>query len=270
MHKDEGYQEFKKENDLVQHVELEGFYHCPMFPSIYVSREGCVYDDFQKKHLWVYIGKKGYPTVRIANKNTYLHRLLCSTFIVEPSLGTKLHVNHRDGDKKNFSLLNLEWMTPSQNCNHAYRSGLREENRRVVLKDIVTGEVKEFVSIGACAKHLGKGPSSPFRYLSTKPNAPYLGRYDLVYKGCSFNGFAVEDFGKVFKELTRSIIAISIQTEDAVVYGSANQASRILGIRRKDISKQATENLSGINGYRFIWTDEFLSKDRQIANRPTH
>lgn len=160
MHKDEGYQEFKKESELVQHVELEGFYHCPMFPSIYVSREGRVYDDFRKKHLWVHIGKKGYPTVRIANKNTYLHRLLCSTFIIEPNLGIKLHVNHRDGNKKNFCLSNLEWATPSRNCNHAYQNGLREDNQHVVLKDIITGEVKEFVSIGACAKYLGKGPSS--------------------------------------------------------------------------------------------------------------
>lgn len=261
MHKDEGYQEFKKECELTRHEELVGFYHTPMFPSIYVSRDGRVYDDFRKKHLWVHIGKKGYPTVRIAGKNTYLHRLLCSTFIAEPNLGVKLHVNHRDGNKKNFSLSNLEWATPSQNCTHAYENGLRGDNRHVLLKDIVTGEVKEFVSIGACARYLGKGPSSPFRYLSVKPRAPYLGRYDLVRKGWSFNGFTVQDFGKVFKELTRSITAIDARTGDVVIYGSANQASRALGISRKDISKQASTNeKEAKNGYRFVWTDTILGK----------
>ena len=257
MHQ-ERFQVFIGEEKLIPHPYKAGFYKAKIAPGIYVSKQGKVWNDYSQKLLWVHIGKKNYPTVRIGGKNVYLHRILCETFLDQCGSEIKLHVNHRDGNKQNFDLKNLEWSTPSGNSNHAYETGLRNENRSVKLRDIVTGEVKEFISIGSCAKFLGKGPSSVFRGLQKKLLSPYLGRYDLVWKNHPWTGFTEKDFGKVRKGQPRSIVAINIKTKEITIFPSATKASESLGINRPDISTIATENKrKTVNGFSFIWTDEF-------------
>ncbi|MGG5964892.1 NUMOD4 motif-containing HNH endonuclease [Salmonella enterica] len=52
-----------------------------------------------------------------------VHRLVAEAFMQVNSEG--LEVNHKDGDKKNNSVDNLEWVTSSENMIHAYQTGLR-------------------------------------------------------------------------------------------------------------------------------------------------
>jgi hypothetical protein len=64
-----------------------------------------------------------YPqiTLRKNGKQTckHIHRLLANNFIDNPD--NKQQVNHKDGNKFNYKLSNLEWATPSENSIHAYR-----------------------------------------------------------------------------------------------------------------------------------------------------
>lgn len=68
----------------------------------------------------------GYPAVSIkvdGIRHTYtVHRLLALAFL--PNAEGKPTVNHKDGDKGNFALSNLEWSTFSENNQHAYTHGL--------------------------------------------------------------------------------------------------------------------------------------------------
>jgi hypothetical protein len=68
----------------------------------------------------------GYYLVDISFENkTYtrqLHRLIAIAFIPNPfNLET---VNHKDGDKSNNAVSNLEWMTMRDNVRHAWSTGL--------------------------------------------------------------------------------------------------------------------------------------------------
>ncbi len=55
------------------------------------------------------------------------HKLVLETF--SPTLDTTLEVNHINADKKDNRLVNLEWVTRSQNIQHSWDLGLREEHQ---------------------------------------------------------------------------------------------------------------------------------------------
>lgn len=58
------------------------------------------------------------------NRNWYnIHRLVAFTFLTNPR-GEGTQVNHKDGNKLNNNVENLEWTTPSCNTIHAYENGL--------------------------------------------------------------------------------------------------------------------------------------------------
>ena len=69
------------------------------------------------------VGKSGYLLVTFSVDNTQssqnVHRLVARAFICNDA--NKPQVNHKDGNKQNNCLDNLEWATASENGLHAYR-----------------------------------------------------------------------------------------------------------------------------------------------------
>lgn len=54
-------------------------------------------------------------------KNCYLHRLVAETFIPNPD--NLLEVNHKDNNRKNNKIENLEWCTHQKNVDYANKQG---------------------------------------------------------------------------------------------------------------------------------------------------
>lgn len=61
-------------------------------------------------------------------KTLNIHRLVAEHFI--PRVQGKEQVNHKDGNKLNNHIDNLEWATNSENIRHAYANGLYPEKRK--------------------------------------------------------------------------------------------------------------------------------------------
>ncbi len=139
-------------------VEINGFstYKINMTGDVINSRGNVL-----KKNI-----SNGYPQISLYKKGkTYkrmLHRILAYHFIPNPD-DLKI-VNHKDGNKLNYKLENLEWCTKKHNTKHAIETGLIK--RRPVSQYTIDGTlVKNWDHSQQASKHLNI-------------------KYQLIYNAC--------------------------------------------------------------------------------------
>jgi hypothetical protein len=82
--------------------------------------------------------KKGYLRVYLSvNSKKHakkIHRLVALTFLENPL--NKETVNHKDLDKENNNIKNLEWMTNKENMQHAFKNGVYKERDKYTIKNL--------------------------------------------------------------------------------------------------------------------------------------
>jgi hypothetical protein len=97
-----------------------------------VSDTGVIKNGETNRELSYTINEGGYACVTLYDpfKHTArVHVVVAKTF-VENTL-SKLCVNHKDGNKLNNNINNLEWLTHSENTQHAYDTGLKSKGEDV-------------------------------------------------------------------------------------------------------------------------------------------
>jgi hypothetical protein len=83
--------------------------------------------------------KCNYLFVRLNSKNKLVHRLVAETFII--NINNKSTVNHKDGNKQNNCVDNLEWSTHKEQTNHAIKIGLINIKGRNWSKFALMGQI---------------------------------------------------------------------------------------------------------------------------------
>ena len=87
------------------------------------------------------IGRSGYWTVRIDGTTVSVHRLVALAYI-GPQPSVTHEVNHKDRNRLNPHVKNLEWATRSENNRHAYANGAQaaageqKPNRKLSWSDV--------------------------------------------------------------------------------------------------------------------------------------
>lgn len=115
----------EEEIDDEKFVDIKGIeYH----DNYEINRNGQIRHKINKDILKSHLDKDGYPTFSMSKngmtKQYRIHRLMALTFINNPD--NKTDVNHIDGNRTNYNINNLEWVSRSENN---YKSATSRSNK---------------------------------------------------------------------------------------------------------------------------------------------
>lgn len=136
------------------------------FPGYYVDPNGNIYStkknyghSKQPQKMKLKEDKDGYLEVGLYKncKRYYrrVHRLVANSFIPNPNRLPQ--INHKDGNRKNNHVDNLEWCTCSENLHHSFECLNRKysgNHKSIRLLNKESGEEMIFYSIRECARYL--------------------------------------------------------------------------------------------------------------------
>ena len=142
------------------------------FDNYAISNLGNIKNIKKGNILTPYLNTNGYLTYTFCQngvKKTFrLHRLVALYFIDNPN--NLPYVNHKDGDKTNNKVENLEWCTAKENDTHARSSGLKNQEKPIIAKNIETNETLTFKSVTEAGAFLGINKGTISKVLNGKRN----------------------------------------------------------------------------------------------------
>lgn len=168
-------------NKLPYKVSIKGY------DNYIIGEDGCVYRKLKPR-----FDVNGYEYYDFSDGHgnaarKYMHRLIAEYYI--PRVEGKNYVNHIDGNKKNNSINNLEWVTPSENSIHSvYVLGNKPnpptKETRKKMSEARKGKyigVNNFKSKPVICVETGKKYSC-FRECAEDINGTVQGIYDVIHK----------------------------------------------------------------------------------------
>jgi hypothetical protein len=138
----------------------------------------------------------GYDILNVSiagNSFSYrLHRLVATLFLPNPN--NFPDINHKDGNKKNNSLDNLEWCSKKMNMEHAVRLGLcrndsekmknkNRELRSTIIQCVETGKVFESILAASIYYNVSHGTISDIVNGKTKSSKQIPYHFKIIKKG---------------------------------------------------------------------------------------
>ncbi len=239
---DEEWREINPNNLLEQEINTNKKY--------YVSNLGRFKNSYGTIMENYKVNENGYIRVFIYNKTFALHRLVAFTFIENPE--NKEQVNHKDGNKLNNSVINLEWVTNKENQIHKFQTGLGNNFTRCIKQYDLDGNlIKQYQSIALAAKELGisKGAIQSVLLNKRKTAAGHIWRY-LEDENPDFSEKIT-----INKNRGRKVGQYDLEMNLLNIYECMSDAARKLNIHKNNIRGVIINSRKTAGGFIFKYLD---------------
>jgi len=174
--------------------------------------------------------------------NIRMHRIIAELFIPNPN--NLPMVNHINGKKDDNRVENLEWVTASENTQHAFDIGLHRHKYLEKLSDTIKKNIIKRIMSGESNKDIGKrydiNPKE-IRYIREKRK--WLDVWEMVYPGIERNNIPKKRHISIHKsiiikrkDIIRAILSGETNRSITSVYGISNEM--LNSVRRKDSWKE--------------------------------
>lgn len=186
-------------------------------------------------------------------KRCRIHRLVAQTFIDNPN--NKEYVNHKDGNRQNNNVENLEWVTPSENAQHAIAAGLKTKQgrKRPVVQYSMDGQqMMVFNSLAEAERQTGVRQSKITLACQRKRRS--AGDYQWRYADDVQDVVAIEKKWFAGKKVAQCDEDFNI----IKIYNSYNEAARAVNGSSSAISRICSGTNQRHKGYRWKLVEEIV------------
>lgn len=232
-------QVFKKENELTPCEYMKGFYVVPWYDRYSVNKEGHVFDRIYKLPCNIYISDK--TRYCSLSSGVSVHKLIAKTFLDDshiPNDESRI-VNHLDGNPKNNNANNLEWTTYQGNSIHAYSTGLRNDNKPLLCKNLLTGEIERFYSYWDCARFFKTNGGNIHHYLNSKlKNKIFMKHFLLIREGESWPEVNKDFINEYRQGDMKSTVVIDEELKQLHIFKTITEASKFINIKPATLMKK--------------------------------
>ena len=188
-------------------------------------------------------------------KRMRVHRMVALTFIDNPD--NKPYVNHINGNRSDNNVENLEWVTPSENTQHAVNTGLFKSGRaRAVVQYNLNGEqMATFESASEAARQTGGSQS--------KITMCCRGQRDSAndYQWRYYDD--IQDVQKIEKKFITGKKVAQCDEEGNIlkIYPSFKEAARAVNGTSSAISRVCSGTNIRHKGYKWKLVEEIVQED---------
>lgn len=111
-------------------------------------------------------------------KTLLVARLVATTFL-EDLIDTEMTVNHKNGNRLDNRVENLEWLSRKDNIIHAFENDLQPTQKHIVITNVKTGAKANFRSMAQAGQFFGN--SSCFISAILKKNQNTFQKNESTY-----------------------------------------------------------------------------------------
>ena len=193
---------------------------------------------------------------RVNNKPVKLlsHRVIAASHLPNPN--NLPEVNHKDNDRTNNAVSNLEWCTREYNQDYKEKYGVSAAEavgQPVIAVNLETGRVLRFETRSEAARKLGIDVSSIVKVVKGKANQ--AGGYLFAEDESEITEERIQKI-KVKMRFLGGVIAVNPDTFEVFWFESQHEAARKLDISQGNIPQVVKGHYKTAGGYWFCYVDE--------------